>query len=54
MHEIGEAKIECYIQFGDDEPIDIATLNEKVRDEIGMRLNDTALKAIGYLPDDSV
>ncbi len=48
-----EAKFEFYIRVGNNESIDMTTLSKKEQDEIGVRLNDTALRAIGYVPDES-
>jgi len=48
-----EVNFEFYIRVGNNEPIDMTTLSKKEQDEIGVRLNDTALRAIGYVPDES-
>lgn len=48
-----KANFEFYIEFGDNNPINMGTLSQEKRNEIGIKLNDVALRAIGYIPDES-
>jgi len=49
-----EANFEFYIRFGDHETINMDALNQKEKEKIGVRLNDTALQAIGYVPEEDI
>lgn len=54
MREKQERKptFQYFVRIGDAPYIDMDTMTPEERFEIGVRLNDQALRAIGYLPID--
>lgn len=45
---------EFYIQIGNQDTFSMEEMDQKGKEEIGIRLNDTALRTIGYVPDERV